>query len=201
MNNLKYGILGGTFNPIHNAHLFSAELVREECSLDKVIFLPTGNPPHKKMDSIGNEHRLAMVKMAIEGNEHFQVSEIEVFSKEVNYTINTMRKLKTENINIDYYFIIGADEAMILDRWKEVGELLKLCSFIVVNRPGFSDESVKNKINEITSRYGGNIAIVSGPRLDISSTEIRKRAENGKTIRYLVPDKVEEYIAKEHLYR
>lgn len=200
MANLKYGIMGGTFNPIHNAHLFIADEVRDLFNLDKIIFMPTGTPPHKNNLNIEAFHRYTMTKLAIANNNKFSVTDIEVLNQDISYTVDTMKKLKSLHPDLDFYFITGTDEILELSTWKDPKTLLSLCKFISVNRPNYVDDTLEQRIKDITDEYGGEIFLVNGPELDISSTQIRERVRDGRTIKYLVPDEVNDYIKKNKLY-
>lgn len=200
MTKLKYGIMGGTFNPIHYAHLFVANEVMDNFGLDKIIFMPTGTPPHKSNLNIEAFHRLTMTKLAIANNSKFMVSDIEVINNDISYTVDTVKKLKTAHPDIEFYFITGTDAVLDLINWKDPKELLSLCKFISVNRPGYVDEELPNKIKKITDELGGEIFLVDGPEINLSSTLIRNRVKEGKTIRYLLPDSVNDYILKNRLY-
>lgn len=200
MANLKYGIMGGTFNPIHYAHLFIADEVLELFNLNKIIFMPTGTPPHKHNINIDVFQRYSMTKLAVSNNPNFIVSDIEVLNTEISYTVETVKKLKDAHPEVEFYFITGTDAILQLPNWKEPEKLMKLCKFISVNRPNYIDENLQSKIKSITDKLGGEIFIVDGPEIDLSSTMIRERVREGKTIRYLLPDSVNNYIIKNRLY-
>ena len=199
MANLKYGVMGGTFNPIHYAHLFIANEVMYLFKLDKIFFMPTGTPPHKNNLNIDAFHRYMMTKHSIINNNKFTITDIEVLNEDISYTVDSMKKLKSLHPDIDFYFITGTDAILELPTWKDPKTLLSLCKFISVNRPNYI-ENVEDKIKEITDEFGGEIFLVNGPELNISSTLIRNRVKEGKTIRYLVPDEVNNYIIKNKLY-
>ena len=196
MANLKCGIIGGTFNPIHYAHLFIAEEVRDIFKLNKIIFMPTGTPPHKNNLNIDAFHRFTMTKLAVANNNKFSVTDIEVLNQDISYTVDTMKKLKSSHPDVEFYFITGTDEILQLPNWKDTKTLLSLCKFISVNRPNYIDDTLEDKVKNIMDEYGGEIFLVNGPELDISSSQIRERVKEGKTIRYLVPDEVNDYIIK-----
>lgn len=200
MAKLRYGIMGGTFNPIHYAHLFIANEVLEMFNLDKVIFIPTGISPHKKDSGIDVYHRLSMAKLAIKGNPNFLVSEIEVLNLDTSYSVDTMTMLKREHPNIEFYFIVGTDTIMEMKNWKNPGELMNLCNLVCVNRPGYEGEA-QDSMDELTEEYGAKIYSLNGPSLFISSTLIRNRVKENRTIKYLLPDNVLEYIDKNRLYQ
>lgn len=203
-NNLKrVGIMGGTFDPIHIGHLVIAEEIRNKFNLDKVIFIPTGNPPHKDNKKITSaRHRYIMTLLATISNPYFEVSTIEIDKKGTTYTIDTIKTLRKVCSNdVELYFITGADSILELHTWKNVGELLKLCNFVAATRPGFEVAKLEKKIQEINSEYGVNIYTTIVTALQISSTEIRTRIREGRTVKYLLPEAVEKYIYKNNLYR
>jgi len=190
----KYGIFGGTFNPPHIGHSILADYVREELLLDKIIFIPSGNPPLK--DSISAEHRLNMSKLAFGNDENFEISEIESENIEKKtYTVDTLQKLneKYKDEDVQLYLIIGMDKLNELPKWKEPEKLFKLAKVIVINRP---DNSVSNAKPEFRERA----EVINTPELEISSSEIRKRIYENKSVKYLLNEKVLEYIKKNNLY-
>ena len=198
----KIAIMGGTFNPIHNGHLVAAEAVREELGIDRVLFIPTGKPPHKSTDPMYNEHRYLMTVLATAENPFFEVSRIELDRDKTSYTIDTVKELLPLcDDDCTLYFITGADAIEQILTWKDPEELLKLCEFVAVTRPGYNKKSLMSKIDNIREKYRGRIRLVEIPALSISSTDIRNRATAAMTIRYLVPDAVEQYIRKFSLYR
>ena len=199
----RIGIMGGTFDPIHYGHLAAAEAARIEFGLCKVIFMPVGNPPHKQSQAISDaEHRYRMTALATSSNSGFEVSRLEVDKAGITYTFDTMKELR--NIYGEapaIYFITGADAVLELLTWYKLGELLTLCKFIAVTRPGFDICKLEQKIAEITSKYDGEIICLEVPLLEISSTDIRERIKNGKPVKYLLPEEVEAYIHKNGLYK
>lgn len=194
--------MGGTFDPIHYGHLVAAEVSREEFCLDKVIFMPSGRPPHKQQRIITDaEQRYLMAVLAVSSNPTFEVSRLEVDKDELTYTFDTVAELQRiygENTKI--YFITGADAVLELLTWYRIKELLGICSFIAVTRPGFDKYDLEQKIGEITSKYNSEIICIEVPLLAISSTDIRERCRNGKTIKYLLPEAVEKYIGEKGFY-
>lgn len=198
---MKVGIIGGTFDPIHNGHLIIGEYIRDSLNLDEVIFIPAGQPPHKNGNYLGSaQHRLNMVSLAIENNPKFSVSHMEVKNKDTSYTFTTLKKLKEENKETDYYFIIGADSLFNLDEWYRFKDLSKLANFALRDRLGHSKDEIKDRIRFLEDEYDSNIVYVEGPLIEISSSEIRNRIRLNKSIKYLVPDPVKEYIEKYNLY-
>ncbi len=195
----RIGIFGGTFDPIHCGHLIMAENVKDQMHLDTVLFIPSGNPPLKDKSEISAaEHRLNMVNLAIEGNPSFGVSEIEINStgSEPSYTVNTLMKLREQysDEQVKLYLIIGMDQLIDLHKWKDPGKLFFLTEVVIINRPGYLIQQVENEY----SRRG---IFVPVPNIDISSTDIRFRIGEKRTIKYLVPEKVEKYILENKLYQ
>ncbi len=199
---MKIGLIGGTFNPIHYGHLILSEYIREDCQLDKIIFIPTAIPPHKVKSQVeDSEIRLEMTKLATESNKFFQVSDIESHRPGISYTIDTLIELNGLYPNDQLYFIIGADSLFQLPTWKDYDKIIGTTKLIVVNRPGGKNDLIQDKIKEYRDLYGGNIINVRSPLIDISSSDIRTRVKSGKSIKYLVPNNVEEYIIKNNLYK
>ncbi len=198
----KIGIMGGTFNPIHNGHLIVAEDVREQCGLDKVLFIPSGQPPHKPdSEVIGAEHRYEMVRLAVEYNCFFEASRIEVDRNGLTYTINTLQELKLiYSEGTVFYFIIGADVVKELITWREYKKVFQMCEFIAVLRPGYGNSAFESAIEQVSRDEGARIQQVQSRQIDISSTDIRERQQRRESIKYLVPDRVEEYIKTHGLY-
>ncbi len=192
--------MGGTFNPIHNAHLATAEFIRDKYGLDKVVFIPTGDPPHKK-DILNKEHRYNMVVMSTLKNDDFFVSDYEIALKgETSYTIDTLRYIEKTYPNDEIYFITGSDAVNQMESWKEFQENFKRARFIAAIRPGIDLLETQENIERYRDDYCANIEMVYVPSLEISSTYIRSRVKARKSIKYLVPSRVEEYIRKFDLY-
>lgn len=201
-NKNKIGIMGGTFDPIHFGHLFIAQTALDKLQLNKIIFIPTGKPPHKEINNItSSEKRLEMLRLAIKNNDEFEISSIEVEKKVTSYTIDTIKVLK-ENYgeNMEFYFITGADTFSSLESWKNYKELLSLVKFVIMNRTIIHDELLDKKIELFSREYGASITKIEIPTLDISSTDIRKRIKEGNSIKYLLPETIENYILKNRLY-
>lgn len=191
----KYGIFGGTFNPPHIAHSIVADNVRQQLNLDKIIFIPSGNPPLK--ESIPAEQRLAMAKLAFGNDRNFEVSEIEIEDAEdKSYTVDTLRKLKKKYVNTEteLYLIIGMDNLIDLPNWKDPEKLFDLAKIIVINRPENKKDDARKDLRE-------KALFVDVPDLEISSRIIRRNISEGKSVKYLVCDAVEEYIEKNGLYK
>lgn len=199
----KIGIMGGTFNPIHYAHLVLAENAYEQFQLDKIMFLPSKRPAYKPLkELVSNEHRLAMIQAAISKNPHFYVSDLEFHREGNTYTVDTLRQLTKENKTEQYYFILGGDSLFHLEQWKEPDEILKLCHLIVAIRQEIQNKIVlEKKVKELSKKYKAKIFIMDTPFLDISSSMIRKRLEKKQSIRYFLPEEVLEYIQVHQLYQ
>lgn len=203
MEHQRIGIIGGTFDPIHYGHLILAEHVREKAMLDKVIFIPAMVPPHKQDLSITeSSHRLAMVLLAIDSNAAFEASDLELSLKGISYTIHTLAKLKIIYGNdTAFYFITGSDTIFEIEKWHDYKTLLKSAGFIVGNRPGFREGALDRHVAYLNQKYGSAVSIVAIPEVDISSTEIKRRVRERESIRYLVPESVENYIFDHGLYK
>ncbi|MFA6669720.1 MAG: nicotinate-nucleotide adenylyltransferase [Bacillota bacterium] len=199
----KIGIMGGTFDPIHYGHLVTAEAAREKFCLDKVVFVPSGNPPHKKDKPISpGMDRANMTVLAIANNPYFEVSDIELKREGCTYTVDTLKGfIKIYDEDVQFYFITGADAVMEILTWKDVSTILKLCRIVSAYRPGSDINKFKSMVDELERVYRSNIHMIEVPALAISSTEIRRRVREGITIKYLLPEKVEDYILKKGLYR
>lgn len=199
----RIGAMGGTFDPIHYGHLALAEHVRCEYHLDEIIFIPAGVPPHKNNLKISdNMHRYMMTELATIQNPNFQVSDIEVRLPEVSYTYFTLQNLKNVyGKEVDIYFITGADALLDIETWKKCDELLKMCDFIAGTRPGLENKKLEEKVTLLRKKYNAMIHLAYIPALDISSTDIRERVSSNKSIKYLVPEGVEQYIYKNELYK
>jgi nicotinate-nucleotide adenylyltransferase len=198
---IKTGIMGGTFNPIHMGHLIAAEEVCCKLKLDRIVFIPTGNPPHKsKSEVISSRQRYEMTVLAAANNEKFIVSDIETNRKGLCYSYDTLSKLNNLYPDNEFYFIIGFDTLKELDTWKKINEVFIMCRFVVVNRDN-NEFEMNEEIKAKKAHYGADIDIVRIPSIDISSTDIRKRINNGQNIRYMVPDEVYKYIIQNGLYR
>ena len=197
----KIGIMGGTFDPIHIGHLVTAEAVRMEFGLDKVLFIPAGQPPHKDgLNVTPALHRYIMTVIAICSNHYFYVSPMEMEREGPSYTIDAIQALIKEYGDCaEFYFITGADAVQELHSWKDIQLLLDLCHFIAAPRPGSMD-----KLDEVIASFGEKgvqrIHRLSTPELEISSTDIREKVRQGQSIKYVVPEAVEKYIIKEGLY-
>lgn len=199
----KYGIMGGTFDPIHMGHLFVAEEIRTKLNLDKIIFVPTGNPPHKDGRRITDaKHRFLMTLLATATNSNFEVSDIEVNREGISYTIDTIKAFREKcKDSAEFYFITGADALLELSTWKNIVELLNLCKFVAATRPGFKFSEMETEIERLEKKYKREIYAISVAALQISSTDIRERIRDGRNVKYFIPDTVKNYIDRNGLYR
>lgn len=199
---MKIGILGGSFNPIHHGHLILAENVRQEAGLDKVIIMPAHASPFKLNQKMASgEDRFHMVQLAVEGNESLEASDFESASDRISYTVDTMRMLEEIYSDDELFFITGADSVLEIERWKDPEELLTRYTFLVGGRPGYRDAELQEYAEYLCRQYQADVRVIDIPKADISSTEIRRRSAAGRSIRYLTPDSVAEYIEKHGLYK
>lgn len=196
---MRIGLMGGTFDPVHYGHLVIAEVAREEFALDQVLWLPAGDPPHKKDYRVSNqEHRYAMVMLATASHPCFEVSRWELERSGPSYSIDTILHFQSEQPEAQLFFITGADAILEILTWHRHQEVIRSCEFIAVTRPGYELSQLSQRL---PAEYAERIAPLTAPGVDISSTDIRKRVGAGKSIRYLVPETVEAYIRKHGMYR
>ncbi|EUJ32816.1 nicotinic acid mononucleotide adenylyltransferase [Listeria floridensis FSL S10-1187] len=185
----RIGILGGTFDPPHIAHLIIANEVYSQLGLEKIIFLPNSIPPHKRESGlVSAEQRVQMLKLATGSNPHFEVDPRELYREGKSFSYDTMREMVREGTNQAFYFIIGGDMVEYLPKWYKIEELLKLVTFVGVNRPNYS----------LRSDYP--VLDVKVPEMDISSSFLRTKLRHGEPIDYYVPEKVADYIKEHQLY-
>jgi nicotinate-nucleotide adenylyltransferase len=193
---LRVGILGGAFNPPHIGHLVCAQEAFVQLELDRVLFVPFGDPPHRSLDQDpGPEARVEMCERAISGDERFELSRIEIDREGPSYTVDTLRELAGED---ELVLILGGDQAANLARWHEPEEVLALATVAAVERTGFSRNAIAVKTASV--RGARRIGFFDMPRIGVSSSFVRRRASEGLPIRYYVPDAVAEYIADHGLY-
>ncbi len=196
----KYGIMGGTFNPIHLAHLYIAYEAKERLNLDKVIFLPTGNPPHKKdQNIIDSESRYKMVEKAIENYEGFVIDDYEISKEGYSYTYETLKHFNEDGVEI--YFITGGDSLMDIEKWRNTKEVLTECNFVVFNRGQFTKEILLKQKEKLDSKYGSNIIVLDVVDMDISSSIIREKLRNRKRVDFFLPQDIINYIEQNDLYK
>lgn len=196
---MKIGIIGGTFNPIHLAHLYIAYEAKCQLNLDKIIFIPTGSPPHKKdMGILEASLRYNMVYEAIKNYEDFEISDYEIEKKGLSYTFETLEHFKNDDNEL--YFITGADCLMDIEKWKYPEKIFKLCNFVVFNRAGYSKKNLRIQKEKIQQKFNTNITFLDIIDLEISSSIIRNRIKEGKRIDFFMPKEVLEYIITNNLY-
>lgn len=185
----KVGILGGTYNPPHIGHLIIANEVKHALGLDEIRFMPTAEPPHKAADEAVTEaQRFDMVQLATEGIEGFVAFPYEINRGGVSYTFDTIKSLRAEEPDVEFYFIIGGDMIDQLETWHRIDELMELITFVGVNRPGWE------------SKTPYPVQLVDIPEIDLSSTLLRERFEKNESVTFLIPPVVEAYIREEGLY-
>jgi len=198
---MKIGVLGGTFDPVHLAHLAVAEAVKAELDLTEVIFVPAGQPWLKANNYISApEHRVQMVRLAIAGKAYFRLSTMEIDRPGPSYTVDTMAELRGQiGAEDELYFILGWDNLAELPRWREPARLIQLCYLVAVPRPGYSLPDLTKLAGDIPG-IAKRVIVMDRPQMDISATEIRKRLSRGEPINDLVPEAVAEYIRRQRLY-
>ncbi|HHU86213.1 MAG: nicotinate-nucleotide adenylyltransferase [Pelotomaculaceae bacterium] len=197
----RLGIMGGTFDPIHYGHLVAAEGARYEFNLEKVIFVPAGRPPHKPNYKITDPwKRFAMTRLAVQSNPFFQVLPLEVERPGPSYAIDTVQEIALLNPGMQVYFITGADAVSEILTWRNTEQLLSICRFIAATRPGYRMDDMWEKLNRLPVELKDNIFCMEVPALAISSSDIRQRLREGRPVKYLLPELVEEYIAKNNIY-
>lgn len=192
----RCGIMGGTFDPIHLGHLVTAEAALHEFRLDAVYFIPSGRPPHKE-EVTDCEHRYLMTLLATVAHPKFLVSRVEIDRSGYSYTYDTVQYFSQHFKQCEIYFITGADVMHDIHKWHRYQELLRSCHFVAATRPGFSF----SEAGTLTSEEIERINFLEVPSLAISSTDIRRRVQTARPIKYLVPSSVEGYIYKHGLYR
>ncbi len=197
----KIGIMGGTFNPVHNGHLMLAESAREILRLDRIIFMPNGNPYMKNTSSLlSGEERMHMIELAIEGNPYFSSSSIEIDKEGPTYTCETLAALKEQNSEDQYYFIMGADSLLMLESWKNPDYILRNCVIVAAVRGTGTEEKIEKIAGHLIYEYQADIRILPARYIDIASSDIRHKIKEGNSIRYMVPEKVLAYIQENGLY-
>lgn len=190
---MKIGILGGSFNPIHNGHLILADEVRQKLGLDKIFFIPVYLPVHKEeKDLLTAIERFKMVRMAVRDNPYFEALALEIKRKGPSYTIDTLKNLRQMYPEVKkFFFIVGSDALGYLDSWKDINEVMKLAKFVVASRP---DYPLKNLFTEA-------LLPLAIEAIDISGFRLRQRIKNGESVRYYLPKEVYKYIVKNGFYK
>ncbi|MBL4935202.1 nicotinate-nucleotide adenylyltransferase [Clostridium sp. YIM B02515] len=199
---VKKGIFGGTFDPIHNGHLYIAHEALHRLNLDEVIFMPSGNPPHKtekrKTDAA---IRYEMVKTAVRDEKYFTVSNYEIKNSGLSYTYKTLEHFNNIENDTEWYFITGADCLVELDYWKSVDRILDSCKLVVFNRPGYPKEIILEQKKRVEEKYKKDIIFLDFSLFDISSTSIKKMIKEQKDASYLMPQGVYNIILELQLYK
>lgn len=199
---MRIGVLGGTFDPVHNGHLIIAEEAQMKLGLAKVLFIPAGRPWFKDGEKVSDQgRRLAMLRLAVEGNSGFEVDTMELEREGETYTVDTMEELKRRlGEEVELFFIIGIDALAELGRWKEPERLASICEFATMRRPGFTELDLE-ALERDAPGVSGRVHVLDNVQVDISSSDIRERVERGLSIRYLAPPAVAAYIEEQGLYR
>lgn len=198
----KIGLMGGTFNPIHIAHLILAENAYREHGLDEIVFLPNGIPPHKRNAHIApDDDRLAMVRLAVEGVPYFSVSDMEMVREGLSYSSDTLQELRSTHPDCEYYFIMGGDSIEQFETWHRPDIILANCIVLAAIREQSDEEEFDRQIASLCQKYGADIRKLSIPRLDLSSSEIRQRVRKGMSVRFMVPQAVLDYMTEKGLYQ
>ena len=196
--------MGGTFNPPHFGHFVIAEQAAEQLDLCMVLFIPTGRIVYKNTDKSAEDwDRYNMLDMVVSKNPMFDLSEIEITQNETTYTANTLAKLRKIYPKNEYeiYFIVGADSLDYIEKWYKPEKIFEQCTVAVAGRTGFTDENMNEKINILRSMYSADIIRIDVPFIDVSSSMLRERVKEGKSIRYFTDDSIIEYISNKGLYK
>ena len=197
----RIGILGGTFDPVHTAHLMIAEGAADEFSLDRVLLMPTGISPHKEEKNLTPvSDRLAMIELAVSDNPRLIPSRFETDSKEVSYTFRTAERMSTQFPGDTFYYIMGADSLRMFAKWKNPEIIARHFHLVAAVRDDADEECLYTLAEEYASLFDAKVSLLHVPNFSISSTDIRERIRNGKSVRYLTPDPVINYIKEHHLY-
>ncbi len=194
----KIGLMGGTFDPVHNAHIALAKYAMEQYALESVIFMTSGNPPHKTDDVTDASIRLKMVELATAENDDFWVSDYEVKKMGYSYSAQTLSYLKDKYQDYEIYFIIGEDSLENINTWYEPSKIFKMATLLVY--PRTSKERLENLIKEKSKEFNAKIYIIDAPVFSISSTSIREMIKEGKDVNSMIPKKVYQYIKDRGLY-
>jgi nicotinate-nucleotide adenylyltransferase len=199
---LRIGILGGTFNPPHIGHLICAQEAFEQLRLDRVVLMPANQPPHKRVAADpGAQARYELCRLAIEGDERFEVSRLELDREGRSYTVDTLRALHDQHPQQDLTFIVGGDMARSLPTWREPEAVLELATLAVAERAGSEREEIRGELRALHGASAERVRFFDMPRVDVSSSLVRERVATGRPIRYLVPDAVADAIAQNGWYR
>ncbi len=202
MTRKKTGILGGTFNPVHMVHMILAENAYRDFSLDEIILLPSGSPPHKAGRNIAPAaDRLNMLKIAARDIPYFRVSDLEIRRQGYSYTADTLDKLRVDQPDTDFYFIMGGDSLFQLESWHEPERVMRDCTILAAVRNNVKADAFIARASYLREKYGAHIRLMDLPDIELSSSEIRDRCGRGRSVRFMVPAGVEDYIREKGLYR
>jgi nicotinate-nucleotide adenylyltransferase len=197
----RVGIVGGTFDPIHLGHLIIAEEARVQLGLERVIFIPAGRPWLKGSEpSASPKDRLEMTRLAVRSHPSFRCASIEVERGGNTYTVETLEVLSRSLPGAELFYVVGLDSLREFHRWRSPARILELATLVVLLRPGYRRPPL-NALRGVAPAAEERVRILKGPLMEVSSTDIRRRVAEGRSIRYLVPPEVEEYIARRGLYR
>ena len=197
----RIGIMGGTFNPIHTGHLIIAQQTLVELALDKVWFMPAGNPPHKDTPVIDGELRRRMVELAIEGNSDFELFDHELKKTRPSYSAMTMTELDEAYPENEFYFIMGADSLMDFHKWYHPEVICAHTKLVCADRNNISDDMLEAEKKRLETDLGATIYLIDTPQIEISSSDIRDRLKDKpSSVRYMLPEKVYDFIIRNHLY-
>lgn len=198
----RIGILGGTFNPVHMGHLFMAEYARTEMELDMVMFIPTGVPYMKNNKEIlPSDIRMKMLELSIANNPFFITSDIEIKREGNTYTYETLEELKQLYPNAELFFLVGADCLFTIEKWYQPQRIFNNCTLLAANRNDVPIQELSEKKQFLEDKFQAKVVLLDVPQMDISSTKVRKNIKNHKSIRYMVNDKVHDYILQNNLYQ
>ena len=199
----KLGILGGSFDPVHNGHIGLAVDARNQLGLDEVLLIPAKLQPFKlDKNMVSGEQRLEMIKLAVADKPGLTPCDYELQQEQISYTYKTLKAIsEMEGSDTEVYFLTGTDSFLQIDRWKNADEMLRTYNFVVGSRPGYKDDELRERIEFLKKEYNTNVIKVDNNQLNISSTEIRDRLHSGEGLAGLVPEVVERYIIEHGLYK
>lgn len=199
---MKKGIMGGSFNPIHIAHLILGETARTDFQLDEVLFMPSGVSYMKDTSVMARkEHRLKLCELACEDNPYFTVSRMEIDREGNTYTAETLDALQEAEPDTEWYFILGADSLLTIDRWYEVERIFECATILAAVRNGMDISDLTGRAKELEAQYHARIRFLSSPQMEISSTTIRERIRRGESVKYFVPDACIAYMKENGLFQ
>lgn len=196
---MKIGIMGGTFDPIHNGHLMLGDYACRQFRLQRIWVMPNGNPPHKSQET-ASEHRIRMAALAIENDPRFELNLYEAERPEVSYSYETIQNLSELYPEHDFYFILGADSLFTIESWRRPDSLLSDCTILAACRDDKDIPQMMEQIDYLKKKYYARIELLSSPMMDVSSSDIRRMVQYGMDVSHLVPPGVEEYIREHRLY-